>query len=666
MCMRKCILTVGLVGAVMAMPSVAVGAGEGGRVGTTFYVSKLGDNTDGLTWATAFNEVQTALDSIPDGKGGHRIIVRPDTYMEANLLPAHPGAEGAYNELIGDFDGSLGSGTSGHVILDAGEARKGFKSYDWWGNIRAYQKGWSAEHTEETVSAILWDRWILRRLYATGGDGGLCFDCTDRVEPFTVVVEDCVSIGRAFGCGAMSCLSRAGEPITFRRCNMWSLDEWGDTAAGYVRIENESMPERPEVVFEDCTMVSPQCALKGGNYGFHTYMRILVKNCTLIALNFSQPHGTPTDGVVQSVQNGKYLHVDFEDSIVMGFKVFGVKVDKDSAGEIGYSTKGSVIAYVQYTQEAPKGFHAVGNWPAEAFASVALPAPVKPEPVLTNRELVLRDMCELSAFEWKGRLCHMECHRPGHGGVKADYYLLLRDVESGEEMARFAEGYGLASCHVRNGVFHAFASRFEDNNWNDVTMFTSSDLKSWEQKVVIEQENEHLFNSSVCEGPDGFVMAYESNGGPYPAFTTKFARSKSLQTWTKLPEATFGANRYTACPCVRYVNGYYYVLYLERRAPLHRFETYVTRSNDLKTWELSSANPVIAPTGLDEGINASDPEVVEVAGKTCVYFAVGDQLTWMNIKRGEFAGTLQQFYERWYTQPGIRDCGDMASHKARQ
>ena len=49
------------------------------RTGTTFYVSKLGDNSDGLSWATAFTEIQTALDAIPDDQGGHRVIVRPDT-----------------------------------------------------------------------------------------------------------------------------------------------------------------------------------------------------------------------------------------------------------------------------------------------------------------------------------------------------------------------------------------------------------------------------------------------------------------------------------------------------------------------------------------------------------------------------------------------------------
>jgi hypothetical protein len=101
-----------------------------------------------------------------------------------------------------------------------------------------------------TFSAIGWDRWTLRRLYATGGDAGLFWDCTDKIEPFTVVVEDCISIGRAFGGGVGNCLSRTDEPITFRRCQLWALDFWGDTSGAYVRVENPEMPNRPDVCFE--------------------------------------------------------------------------------------------------------------------------------------------------------------------------------------------------------------------------------------------------------------------------------------------------------------------------------------------------------------------------------------------------------------------------------
>ena len=188
--------------------------------------------------------------------------VRPDTYLEANLFPAHRGAAGAPNELVGDWDGRLGSGASGWVVLDAGDATKGFKSYDWWGTIRAYKKAWSPEHQAETFSSIGWDRWILRRLYATGGDAGLFFDLVDKAEPFTVTVEDCVSLGRAFGGGVANILSAPDEPSVFRRCQLWCLDWWGDAAGAYVRAEHPEMPPHPDVLFEDCTLVGPDNACR--------------------------------------------------------------------------------------------------------------------------------------------------------------------------------------------------------------------------------------------------------------------------------------------------------------------------------------------------------------------------------------------------------------------
>ena len=626
----------------------------------TIYVSKLGDDSDGSSWSKAFRTIQKALDAIPDDKGGHRIIVRPDTYMESMLSTPFKGAPNAYNELIGDVDGLYGSGTVGYVIIDSSDPAKGFKSYDWFGPLKAYKHGWSPEHKEETFSANCWDRWRLSGLYVTGGDGGLMWDLVDKIEPFTIIVEDCISIGRAFGGGVASCLSRYDEPMIFRRCTLWALDWWGDTSAAYVRVENPSMPEKPDIIFEDCTMISPQCALKGGNYGFHTYTRVKVQNCRLIVLNFSQPVGTPSDGIIVSMQNGKYLHVDIEDSVLMGYKVFGVKVEKDSEKDIGYTTKGSVLAYVQFQQEVPNGFYRLQQWPVDTFQTIIPPKPKRQVELTENAELIRKDMCELSPIIWKGKLCHLACVRPASGGTKSDYYIELSNAETGEILAKFAEGYSLASAIVNNDVLYVFASRFDDNSWNDVTLFKSSDLVNWESRVVLVQENEHIFNTSVCECPDGFVMAYESDDPKYPAFTIKFAVSDDLENWEKIPDAIFGTNRYTACPCIRYVNGYYYVLYLENRSPRHYYETYITRSKDLKRWELSSANPVLRPTQIDDCINTSDPEIIEFNGKTYVYYSVGDQLTWMNIRRAIYYSSMKDFFEYWYDQPGIEDCGTLA------
>jgi hypothetical protein len=637
--------------------TVACLLADAAQVQKTFYVSKLGDNSDGRSWATAFATIQKALLALPDASGGYRIVIRPDTYVEANLYPAFKGAPGAYNSLEGDFDGSLGSGTSGWVVIDSGDPAKGFKSYDWWSTIRATSKGWSPAHTETTFSAIVWDRWALRRLYATGGDAGLFWDCTDKVEPFTVVVEDCISIGRAFGGGVGNCLSRTEEPITFRRCQLWALDFWGDTSGAYVRVENPAMPNRPDVRFEDCTLVGPQCSLKASNYGFKTFTWASLNRCRLITLNFSQPAGTPTDGIIQSVQHGKFLHVDLEDCTLMGYKVFGVKVATNTQDEIQYTTKGAVNAYVQFQQEMPKGFLRLDHWPTETFAALAPPPAHRAIPGLVCEDKVaLRDACEVTPIVWKGRPCLFVCIRPASGGSKKDYYLTLRDAADGKELARFAEGYSLASAFVHRGKLYAFASRFDNNGWNDVTQFESSDLVKWSSKRVIEQNaREHLFNSSVCQGPNGFVMAYESDDPAWPAFTVKFAQSKDLTHWKTVPEAIFGKKRYTACPTIRFARGYYYLLYTEHRTPRWFFETYIARSKDLVAWELSGANPVLTPQAIDDGINTSDPDLAEVDGKTWLYYAVGDQRTWMNIKRAVFNGSMAQFLESWFRTPGIPD-----------
>ncbi len=607
------------------------------------YVSKLGDNSDGRSWGTAFTTIQAALDRVPDDRGGCRIVIRPDTYMEANLFPAFRGAAGAYNELIGDCDGGLGSGTRGRVIIDSGDPQKGFKSYDWWGPIRAYKRGWSQEHQQETFSAIGWDRWHLRHLYVTGGDGGLFFDLVDVAEPFSVVVEDCVSIGRAFGGGVANVLSRPDEPSLFRRCQLWCLDWWGDAAGAYVRAEHPKPPDHADVRFEDCTLVGPDNALQAGNPGYTGFTRVHLKNCNLISLNFSQPQGKPGTGVIFSTIEGRFLHVDLEDCTLMGCKILGA-----GKGEISYTTRGDVKAYVQFQQGVPPGMHRLAHWPAEIFGSMLPPAP-PPAPLRDQLRVEAPDLgpvCEAAPLLWQKQPAVLLCIRPPSGGQARDYYLKLTDP-TGAELARFAEGYGLACAFVHQDMFHAFASRFEDGTWHDVTHFASRDLKSWSREIVIRQKDEHLFNSSVCADAEGFIMAYESDDSRYTPFTIKFARSKDLQTWIPMPGVVFGGDRYAACPCIRFVNGHYYLLYLEHRKPRWFFETCLARSRDLKTWELSPANPVLSP-GARDGINASDPDLFEWNGTTVLYYSVGDQLTWSKLKRATHPTPLDQFLSTWF------------------
>ena len=364
-------LLLGLILALLACPSSAP-AGQEPRQGLTFYVSKLGDNSKGQSWQTAFHTIQQALNAVPDAQGGHRIIVRPDTYFEANLAPAHKGAAGSCNTLIGDYDGRLGSGAKGWTLIDSGDPAKGFKSWDWWSSIRASDKHWPGGNNQETFSSIVWDRWKLSRLYTAGGDAGLFWDLTNKSgEAFTVEVEDCVGTGRAFGGGVAYPIVRPNEPCVFRRCYFLALDWVGDTAAVLMGGWEKTMPAQPHAVFEDCTLVHPDNAL-ALSYASHC-ARVRLVNCRMIVLNFTQPEmGGKSTGILCTENHAPTgrLHVDLEDCTLAGYTLF----TPGPAGKaLTFTTKGRTQAYVQFKQTVPEGFERLGRWPADLFARMAPP-----------------------------------------------------------------------------------------------------------------------------------------------------------------------------------------------------------------------------------------------------------------------------------------------------
>ncbi len=641
-----------------------------GRKGVTRYVSKLGDNSDGTTWARAFHTIQAALLAVPDDKGGHVVAIRPDTYVEANLWTPQPGAAGAYNLLAGDRDGKLGSGATGWAIIDAGVPDKavrqksamepgesggnpgftvvgaetpetGLKAVDWWGPWRS----------DPQFSAIGWDRWIFRNLYATGAEGGMGWDLTTRCgSEFSSRVEQCVGVGRFAGGAAIGQTLRKGEPVVFRGCYFCSLDVWGDAGGVYVRSHDAAMPDEPGVVFEDCTIVGPDNALQVGYPGFEGYSRVKFARCRLIVLNFSQPHGTPSTGIIYSDLDAKYLHVDLEDCALMGYKVFGTK----SGEPFTYGVRGAVSAYVQYRQALPEGFVRTPLWPHELFAAIApppaLPPRAAPEPRLVKLPLSLGPGMEQTPVVFKGRPLLVTNFRDDTknktDGYVRSMYLAVRDLRDGREVTRFGGGHSFASAFVEGETLHVFASEGTDHDWfQGIAHFSSKDLAAWERRPAIAPEGgEHLFNVSVCKDERGYLMAYESNEPVM--FCFKFARSTDLATWEKIPDLIFtGVNReYSACPAIRYVAPYYYVIYLHAAMPGHTgWVSFMARSKDLAEWELSPRNPILE-AGPGEGINNSDVDLFEVDGATYLFYATGDQATWGAVNAALFPAPMADFF----------------------
>jgi hypothetical protein len=150
-------------------------------------------------------------------------------------------------------------------------------------------------------------------------------------------------------------------------------------------------------------------------------------------------------------------------------------------------------------------------------------------------------------------------------------------------------------------------------------------------------------------------------------FTIFFAESKDLLTWKLLPQdCVYSKEKYTACPALRYLDGYFYMLYLETR-PGPTYETFIVRSKDLRRWESSRLNPVLAFSDEDKkianprlatthrkaiaqakNINNSDMDLCEYRGKTIIYYSWGNQQGTEFLAGAVYEGTLASFLQSYF------------------
>ena len=287
-------------------------------------------------------------------------------------------------------------------------------------------------------------------------------------------------------------------------------------------------------------------------------------------------------------------------------------------------------------------------------------------PQLEKLGTVQMHLVEVSPFECRGELLIFESVRPRtpdntRGGR---HYLRIRrladgtrdardaaEFQAGEVLTEFGEGFTFGVPFAADDRVFVYATRADKDGLaqDDIHLFESSDLKTWRQSIAIRGVGELLFNCSVCRDADRYVMAYETNDPHWPAFTIKFATSDDLRTWTKLPvdQAIYGADRYTACPSIRWIDGFYYMWYLERPTAAWWFETWLTRSQDLLHWEDCPANPILrADPGED--INNSDIDFAEWRGETVIYYSWGSQQGEERLAHARFPGTLRDWVRACY------------------
>ncbi len=302
----------------------------------------------------------------------------------------------------------------------------------------------------------------------------------------------------------------------------------------------------------------------------------------------------------------------------------------------------------------------------------------KPEPKrMVKKGTIAKETVEATPLVWKDRLLRFAWKRVHHRNadgvcveVTGCYHFV--DMATNEEIAIFAEGYSFGSAYTENGKMYVIGTKGGfGSGYLDVMV--SEDLKTWEIYPILHDEKWTIYNTSFCKGEDGYVLAVEIShpieiAGDKP-YTIVFAKSQDLIHWEFLDfdKYVYVKDRYAACPAIRYVGGYYYMIYLET-FPAYNSAPYITRSKDLLDWDIAPLNPIMFYDKNDRIVehperftkeelediqlaldtNNSDVDLCEWKGKTIILYSWGNQLGHEFLAWAEYDGSMQEFFESFY------------------
>ena len=287
------------------------------------------------------------------------------------------------------------------------------------------------------------------------------------------------------------------------------------------------------------------------------------------------------------------------------------------------------------------------------------------------------DLVETTPLVFRDRLYRFEYIRSKTGPTThgyyandtSDSYFRLLDVEANSPGLAFGQGLHLGSAYADENAVYAFGV----DTWggSTITALRSEDMNTWSKNRIFDLPGWAIYNTSVCRADDRYVMAIEIDkpveraGVPY---TIVFAESSDLRAWRLLPEeCDYSRERYTACPALRYLDKWFYMIYLEA-LPGPIYEQWIARSRDLRHWEVSSRNPILHHSEEDRRIaspnltpqqrariceavnrNNSDVDICEFRGKTVICYSWGDQAGNEFLAHAEFPGTMESFLKGFFT-----------------
>jgi len=256
---------------------------------------------------------------------------------------------------------------------------------------------------------------------------------------------------------------------------------------------------------------------------------------------------------------------------------------------------------------------------------------------------------ESTPIVWNNELLYVRRYTESDGIHTA----IFRESD-GTKVADTASGLEFISALVSNNTLYVFGSVGQ----HVINMISTADLVNWTAAATVytARAGESVYNNSVTATPTGYVMAYEVCESGQICFNDRFLQSSNLTTWTSIV-GDYETGYYTACPTIRYSNGYYYLLYLSKyylgNTSVYYYATNISRSTDLSNWTFSTTT-VLSP--LDGGdiafLNNSDIDLVEYNNQVrMIYLDMsqdGINFNGQGLREATYNGTLDQFLTKFF------------------
>ncbi|MDD6800134.1 MAG: hypothetical protein PUE85_06940 [Firmicutes bacterium] len=290
---------------------------------------------------------------------------------------------------------------------------------------------------------------------------------------------------------------------------------------------------------------------------------------------------------------------------------------------------------------------------------------------------------ENSPFVWKDSqnngketLMRLELSDPSHGtDPNQQTVALIRNYETGEIVSRLGIGCYYYSLYQEQGTVYILGTVSSPGKLcgEEIRIFSSRDLKNWDERSLLKNPGWQYFNTSLTKGPNGYILLLEANKpaeyvGAHP-FTLFFASSPDLVNWTFMSyDKGFSKERYMGGPFLKYSRGWYYLLSVTE-FPCQRYTNYIYRTKDFDTWEVGFYNPILMPSDEDRIISPhahdlsdeliedirtgfissnSDIDMCEYQGKTIITYNVGNQLGFYYLAEAEYDGPIDEFFEAYF------------------